>query len=245
MLQAKNNREDGGRGVFFALHLYRLPSTPAFYSSLRETVELLRQSGYHTQLGFAWKDPYIQKARNYLVKQFLNSDCDTLFFVADDLEWPAKMALEFIGMSDNIVAGVYPQKNIPLRYPVGVNKGVHGIPLTRPDGCVSAARVQTGFLRIKRVVFENIIEGYPELSFYGKKNGKPINISHDFFPQGVRNHSWIGEDYAFCDLWTGLGGKIWVVPDIDLIHHSEDKGYKGNYHQYLMSLPGGANYKEK
>lgn len=221
-----------------------MPDCPSFYNSLGNTIKLLNDNGWQTRLGFAWGDPYIQKARNSLVKQFLKTDFDTFFFVADDLEWDPEDALKVVSMDDPVVAGVYPMKTNPVRYPVLIRTDKTGIPLTRDDGCISALRVQTGFLRIHRNVFENIIEGYPELSFYGAKNGEPVNISHDFFPQGVHNHRWIGEDYAFCDLWTNLEGKIWVVPDMDFTHYKGEVGYFGNYHEYLKALPGGVNYKE-
>lgn len=234
------------RKVFFGLHFYRMPDCIPFLISFKRTLKLLKERGYTTQNGFAWGDPYIQKARNNLVKQFLESDCDIFFFVADDLEWNPEDALKVIETNGEVVAGVYPQKSSnPIKYPVSVERGGQGIPLTRPDGCISAKRVQTGFLRINRIVFENIVSGYPELAFYGVYNGKPIGMSHDFFPQGVHNHRWIGEDYAFCDLWTGLGGKIWIVPDIDFSHYAGGREYFGNYHEYLKQLPGGINENKK
>lgn len=234
------------RKVFFGLHLYRMPDRlhqKPFLASFKGTVELLESKGYTTQKGFAWGDPYIQRARNHLVNQFLESDCGVFFFIADDIEFDPHDALRLIETEGDVVAGAYPiMGGNPIKFPVDVNKGPHGIPLTRDsDGAISAKRVQTGFLRIRRKVFEDFIAGYPELAFYGVHKGRPYSIRHDFFPQGVHNHRWLGEDYSFCDFWIRLGGEIWIVPDIDLTHHSEKKAYFGNYHEYLMRLPGGKN----
>jgi len=224
-----------------------MPDCLPFLYSFKRTLALLKDKGYEAQKGMVFGDPYIQKARNTLAKKFLDSDCDCLFFLADDLEWDSFDALRVIEADGEVICGAYPQKFEPIKFPVFINKNAGGIPIIREDGCVSARRVQTGFLRIDRVVFENIIKGYPELSFYGVKDGVPVGISHDFFPQGVRNHRWIGEDYAFCDLWTGLDGKIWIVPDMKLTHwkwgkeKEEQKGYDGNYYKYLKESVGGSN----
>ena len=226
--------------IFFALHLYRMPDCKEFVKSLNNAAVVLRSHGYTPYKGCVFFDPYIQKARNRLVQEFLASDCDTLFFVADDLEFSTDDLMRVIETPGRFVVGVYPLKTSPIRWVVGYNTHPKdNTPVVREDGCISATRVQTGFMRIHREVFENIIGGYPELSFYGRKNGKPINVKQDFFPQGVHNHVWIGEDFAFCDLWTKLGGKIWIVPDLTLTHHDPGKGYKGNFHEYLMGLPGG------
>lgn len=229
------------KNIFFAFHLYRRPECIAFWSSFRAAATLLKQHGYIPYFGVAWQDPYIQKARNDLASQFLKSKCDTLVFVADDIEYKAEDLLKLIETPGDVVAGAYRLKSDEEEYPVRIHVGPHRVALTREDGCILASRVQTGFLRINRVVFERLIEGYPELGYWGLKNGEKTNIAHDFFPQGVRNHRWIGEDYAFCDLWTGLGEKIWLIPDIDLTHYEGEIGYPGNFHEYLKKRPGGIN----
>jgi hypothetical protein len=229
--------------VFFGLHLYRYPECPAFWSSLKRAVNLLKQHGYTVCHGIAYNDPYIQKARNNLVAQFLKSNCGIFIFIADDLGYSAKDMLRLIETSGEIVAGAYRLKTDEDIYPVRIHSDSNGKPLVRSDGCISATMVQTGFLRIQRNVFKKIAKVHPELAFYGIKNGMKVDVQHDFFPQGVHNHKWVGEDYAFCNLWTGIGGNIWIVPDMDLTHYSESQGYLGNYHKFLMSLPGGKNHK--
>jgi hypothetical protein len=226
------------RSVFFALHLYRKPECAAFYSSLRNAVTLLKEHNIIPYYGVAYGDPYIQKARNILVSKFLSFDCDSFFFVADDLEYSAEDALRVIEAEGDVVAGAYPLKSDDLDFPVVVNRGPHGSPLVRDDGCISAKWVQTGFTRIHRNVFERIILEYPGLAYYGIKDGKRINVKHDFFPQGVKGHIWVGEDYAFCDLWRGIGGEIWIMPDITLTHYDGEIPHTGNYHEYLISLKG-------
>lgn len=226
-------------GVFFGLHLYRSPECPAFWTSMRQAVKLLKKHGYTCYYGLVFGDPYIQKSRNNLVKQFMDSNCDMLFFIADDLEYSPEAMLEVIETPGDLVVGSYRLKSDDVQFGTHPNTGVHNSPLVREDGCIDCKWAQTGFMRINRNVFEEIAKAHPELSFYGVKDDKKINVSYDYFPQGVKNHVWMGEDYAFCELWTDLGGKVWIVPDLYLTHHGGDKEYGGNYHEYLMSLPGG------
>ena len=234
----------GMNKVFFGLHLYRMPSCTQFLDSLNATGRLLKSKGYEANKGAVFCDPYIQKARNNLVHQFLETDNDIFFFIADDVAFKPEDALRIIEVPGDIVVGVYRTKEKRENYPVDIVRDLKGFPVTREDGCIAARRVQTGFMRVHRRVFENIILKYPGLSYYGIKDNEKIDVRHDFFPQGVHKHVWLGEDYAFCELWRGIEGQIWIVPDIDLTHYEGDKGYKGNYHKYLKSLPGGIDYKE-
>jgi len=239
-----DNNNINKHGIFFGLHLYRRPEEPVFYSSMKAGVKLLKQHGYTCCCDVAYQDPYIQKARNKLVQQFLKSNCDTFIFVADDVEYSPEDMLRLIETPGDVVAGVYSKHTTPAEYPVRIDIDNTGHALMREDGCISAKLIQTGFLKIKRVVFEKIILHYPELAFYGIKDGKRIHVRHDFFPQGVNRHRWYGEDYAFCNLWTGIDGKIWIIPDITLIHYKNGKGYPGNFYKYLRRLPGGNLCKE-
>ncbi len=42
------------------------------------------------------------------------------------------------------------------------------------------------------------------------------------------------EDYAFSRRWLALGEDIWLVPDLQLDHHSADQSYPGNFHRFLL-----------
>lgn len=229
------------KNIFLAFHFYRRPECKEFWSSLKAGVTLLKNKGYVIHAYSIMGDPYIAKVRSALANKFLKSNCDTFIFLADDLKYKPSDLLQLIETSGDVVAGAYRIKTTKVKYPVTINRDKDGFPIVREDGCISAKWVQTGFLRINRCVFEAIMLHYPERAFYGIKDGKKVNISCDFFPQGtgIISHKWIGEDYGFCELWRGIDGKIWIIPDMDLTHYSKDEGYVSNFHEYLMRLPGG------
>lgn len=235
------------KNIFLAFHFYRRPECKEFWSSLKAGVALLKSKGYTVYSSMVLGDPYIAKVRNTLAYRFLKSECDTFVFLGDDLQYKPNDLLRLIETPGDVVAGVYRIKTTKVNYPVAINRDKGGFPVVRKDGCISAKWIQTGFLRINRCVFEAIMLHYPERTFYGVRDGKKINMHCDFFPQGtgILSHMWVGEDYGFCELWRGLGGKIWIIPDMDLAHYENRVGYFGNYHVHLMCQPGGKLCKRR
>lgn len=233
--------------IFIGIPFYREPKCPAFVRSLIVTIKGLKESGYECYAGTVYGDSFVQRARAKLVQQFLKTDCDTMLFFDDDGEWGLDALLKLINTPGDVVAGVYRLKVEPsvIKYPHGICLDRDNLPIVRDDGCIKAWGVSMGFTKIKRQVFEKLIKAYPEKEYYSVKDGKPNDYYWDLFPQGVYDHRWLGEDYAFCRLWTNIGGKIWVIPDIDFIHHSQNDAYPGNYHEYLMRLPGGCKENKK
>jgi len=44
---------------------------------------------------------------------------------------------------------------------------------------------------------------------------------------------WYGDDYGFCKLWTDLGQRLWIIPNVTLTH-SGSKVYEGNLHDHMV-----------
>lgn len=79
------------------------------------------------------------------------------------------------------------------------------------------------------------MKAYPELVY-----GPAYAPSVDLFNHGAHKGCWWGEDYAFSRNWTDCGGDIWLVPDLDLNHHTADEVFVGNFHKFMLSQPGGS-----
>lgn len=199
---------------------------------------LCAEKGHTAEFSLLTGNCYVQAARNELVRKFMESGADMLFFLDDDVSWKAEDALQLIEMDDDVVAGIYPKKTDVPDYPVVIHTyPVTHYPVVRQDGCIAATGLPTGFLRISRSVIERLQEAYPGQRYEDYDNGKKVGENYDLFPQGVSNGRWYGEDFAFCNLWAAIGGTMWVVPDIDLTHHSKDRAYPGNYHRFLLEQP--------
>ena len=122
--------------IFLCTPSYRGIQHLPFLESLEKTMELLQYHGHEATFTLLKGCCYVQVGRNDLVWQFLRSDADVLFFLDDDISWPAEAALKLIHSGDDIIAGVYPLKNDSGIFPVTVKVGAHEIPVHRPDGCV-------------------------------------------------------------------------------------------------------------
>lgn len=234
-------------GVLFARPVYREIQCAPHLKSLADTMQLASDHGYGVAMCKHLGGAYIQHSRNWLVKQFMDSTCEVLFFVDDDLSWNPEDALDVLETPGEVIAGVYPRKTEPLDFPVVIHADEEGLPIQRRDGCIWASHVPAGFLAIRRSAIEKLRSAYPELHYSDLDEKGQIQGGYfDMFPQGVHKGRWWGEDFAFSRLWNEIGGKIWVVPDITFTHYGGPKGsYTANYHEYLLGCPGGSKDQSK
>ncbi len=100
--------------------------------------------------------------------------------------------------------------------------------------------VGTGFMMIPRSTFTRYKNFYPDNSYlpHPEKLGVPTDPSsamHSFFNPKIDPETkyYIGEDYMFCKDVKKMGGKIWILPWIELTH-------AGSYH-YTSSLSKAAS----
>jgi hypothetical protein len=227
------------RHVRFATASYSGKPCQKFLDSLAATDDLLRANGWLVSFQMVVGDCYVQHARNELAQQFIESDATDLFYLDDDLGWPAEAALRLLEKPDPLVFGAYPFKRETPGFPVVIRTDALGYPMVRPDGMISATGAPTGFMRIKRSVIERLRAAYPGQKYGGYTiDGKTMPESYDLFPQGVKDGRWWGEDLAFCNLWLGILGDIWCEPNITFDHIGrEGRVYRGNYHEFLLAQP--------
>lgn len=247
--------------LFIGVPAYRGLQCVPFLNSLEATVRLLAEWGVSSEFHMVTQSPYVQTARNTLVRQFLASRCDRLLFLDDDISWEAGDVLRLLNAPFDAVAGVYVLRQDEPNYPVvlrcddeGQAYSITPKPLYDGDPAQTyliATRAATGFMLLSRAVFTQIQEAYPEREYDDWPANEPgqIEVHFDFFPQGVHNRRWIGEDFAFCNLWSGIGGSVYIVPDMTLWHHGVDedgnpKAWRGNLAEYLRGLPGGIEHGE-
>ena len=231
--------------VMFGVPTYRGLDCLPFLDSLKETTELFLANDIDCMLQVSDTGCYVQVSRNRLAQLFLESDCDKLLFLDDDVSWDPRGALEVVLAGHPIVGGVYPQKDDfdkHAPFAVVLKCSEEGIPLC--DGpYLRATHTVGGFTCVDRSVFEQIQDANPHLRYYDCELGTDELVPRfDFFPQGVHRGRWVGEDYAFCEMWWKLGGEIVIVPDITFGHHRNGKSWYGNLWRYIKQLPGGADH---
>ena len=170
-----------------------------------------------------------------MLRKALDAKADVIVFLDHDLSWEPKDLLKLIETEGDVVSGTYRFKKDQVEYMGALIGDDNGFPITRKDGALLAHSVPAGFLKITRNAVNRFIAAYPELCY-----GEKCNPCVDIFNHGAHKGVWYGEDYAFSRNWNDLGGKIWLVPDLNLNHHTTEKCYEGNYHKFLMKQPGGS-----
>jgi glycosyltransferase involved in cell wall biosynthesis len=204
--------------------------------SLEASVPLLDSSGWTHYMVSEVGSPYISCARSIMLRKALDIKADVIIFLDHDLSFDPQDLLKLIETEGDVVAGTYRFKRDKVEYMGALQPDINGNPIVRKDGTVKGHWIPAGFLKITRNAVCRFIEAYPELT-YGDKCAPHV----DLFNHGAYKGVWYGEDYSFARRWRELGGDINIIPDINVNHHTAENEYKGNYHQYLMTMPGGSN----
>lgn len=226
--------EKGGKRVVLCIPTITRPYQ-ACLDSIAASVPLLQAAGWSDSATWQVGCPYISAARSLMLRRALDAKADVVVFIDHDLSWDAGDLLKLIEADGDVVAGTYRYKREPEEYMGRLMPGIDGRPQVRNDGAVKAFCVPAGFLKITRAGVSRFMENYPDL-WYGER----CNPHVDLFNHGAHNGIWYGEDYAFSRNWVEKCGDIWVLPDLSLNHHADDKAYPGNFHRFLLACPGGS-----
>ena len=164
-------------------------------------------------------DPYLAKVRSKIATMFLQDwpQATDLFFLDDDVGFPADAALRLIDCDKDLVAGVYPKKNDKQEWTTELHAN-RETGLIRDGNLCLAAYAPTGFMRIKRHVLERMAA---ESGTFADTNAAGRTVEcYNIFEMGYHKEDkrWWGEDFAFCRRWVDMGGEVWVDPDIEFTH---------------------------
>lgn len=178
-------------------------------------------------------DALIARSRSILATKFLDeiTDSDVLVFVDGDITFsPADFAKVVEGAREtgDIYGGLYVTRarephlaSLPLREQAWAFQDT---PERRPQ---ELRYLATGFMAIPRAVLEDLwaggfddIDGGHCLHRYdlGTTGDRPIDFFRTFgIAEGEGSH-WLSEDWAFCERWRQLGGKVWGDQSVMLGH---------------------------
>ena len=206
--------------------------------------------GISVQFYYLFNESLITRARNYCVDEFLRSECTHLLFIDSDIGFNYKDVFTLLHLCDeesdmDIVTGPYPKKTIAwekvkqamdhgygqdnphqLDQFIGdyVFNPVKGVKSFRIDEPVEIQEGGTGFMMIKRSVFEKYAEAYPDLKYL------PDHARTEHF-DGTReitaffdtiidpdSKRYLSEDYMFSYNARKIGLKVWMCPWMQLTH---------------------------
>lgn len=192
------------------------------YATVKGLLNVERFAGKH-DLSLAVEviphDAFIGKARNIIAHKFLSSGFEDLIFIDADIGFDLPDFMMLAKADADIAIGLYRMKeqtpHHAARFPALMSNPVELHP--KDDNLVRMEYGPTGFMKIRRKVFEAMMEKWPDDWFQDDIRGKMF----DFFPCGRFGNYFVGEDIGFCNKARECGFQIWGVQDIALGHYGE------------------------
>jgi glycosyltransferase involved in cell wall biosynthesis len=182
--------------------------------SLLDTIATLgRERGLSCQPFFVMGNAVISYARALCVHKFMELGADYLLFIDSDLRWSAEGAVALIDSPHEFVAGVYPLK---MDKKIFMTRNLRETPT---QNYLEADGVPGGFMRLKRSVIEKMIKAYPETKVTFHKDKPDEQNVYLLFEHMIVDDEPLGEDYAFCERWRRIGGKIFINPGLPFAHY--------------------------
>lgn len=213
--------------------VFAVPSATGWCSmqhrdSCIQLTQLLQARGIpHAWIGTGGK-LYLDLVRDTLATTFLEDfpDATDLFFIDDDVGFPAEAVLQFLVRPEPVLTGAYPKKTIleggGLDFPVrllGEDKGDGRPVLIENNGLLRVDRMGAGFLRIKRGVLEHLAEHGGLTRYRDPDSGRQL---WHFFSAGVLEIEgelvYCGEDTVFALRCISNGFEPWLEPNINFAH---------------------------
>jgi hypothetical protein len=197
--------------------------THHFASSVLRLQKAAIEAGMGLTVRMLGGDALITRARNILVDEFLKlPDATHLLFIDADIGFEADQVFRLLAADKDVCGAAYPLKGRiggEMHYVVDIIPGGEAI-----DGFARASYLGTGFMMIRRSVFDRFAAHYPAIAYRGLH--APMNIPgregghHAFFDCMIDPVSgiYLSEDFTFCKRWVEMGGEIWVDLDSRLTH---------------------------
>jgi len=162
-------------------------------------------------------DSLVQRARNVMVRKFLETEYEYLMFIDSDIEFEPDDVAKVWNIEGEIKGGIYPMKHPEKDWYAAWSGGK----LIQELGSevMECDYLGTGFLMVRRTVFERMQDECPELTH---AEGEYEDV-HAWFNPRVEDTGqgpiYLSEDYEFCHTVREMGYKIYADPTVKLLHH--------------------------
>lgn len=200
----------------------------------------------------------IPRARNGIVAKFMGDvDATHLMFIDADITFNWQTILKLVLMNRDLSGGCYPKKMInwdkvranlqqdakmaddilmgkSLDYVFNPVYHVEDQKLMMhvDNGMVKVKDIGTGFMLIKREVFEIMMYKHKDRQYRNNVSGYGDERCDDYFYTlfdtqiDPTSRVYLSEDYLFCKLWAEQGGDCWLDLGINL-NHTGTMDFKG------------------
>jgi len=202
--------------------------------------------GIEVKFSFLFNESLVTRARNYIVDEYIRSGFTHLLFIDSDISFDPNDVIALLALDKDVIGGPYPKKSInwgaiwkaskrlatdpnfdESKWSPGELEGVAGEYVFNPVPGTTQFKVTeplevmeigTGYMLIKRHVFDKFREEYPHLNYKPDHAGQPnfdgSRYIHAYFDTVIDpdSHRYLSEDYMFCQYWRAIGGSVWLCP---------------------------------
>jgi len=229
--------------IFVATPMYGGMCIGNYASALMQLPMIISRAGMRMYYTYMMNESLITRARNRIAYDFLATDATHLMFIDADIGFNPNDIVEMVKRDVDICCGLYPKKEISWgRVTQAVQMGVPPHELKDHTGTfvvnlVNNERIEvkvnelmeitnggTGFMLIKREVFEALADKVPEYTndmYLSTDVVETPNMIKEFFATSIdpeANNRLLSEDYHFCKLARKNGFKIHAAPWVQLTH---------------------------
>lgn len=228
-----------------------------YVQGLLLTMQKARELGVEVAWCQITNESLITRARNELVRVFLESDRDYLMFIDADIGFDGEAVFQLMAADVDIACGIYPKKEVnwdsvkraaqagkdDLQDYGGAfvfNMIGSGDAESNEHGLIEVRHGGTGFMLIKRGVFDHLAPHVPTYRTSSMRDADGeylMPLTYEFFATSIDDSgALLSEDFHFCELFRKHGGKIYANPFIKLDH-------MGSYTYNGDILKSGGNLK--
>lgn len=230
--------------LFIATPMYGGQGAGMYSKSCLDLNSLLTAHQIEHRFSFLFNESLITRARNYLVDEFLRSGYTHLLFIDSDIDFQPMDIFALMHLDKDIIGAPYPKKSIKWDNVIEIVKKYPNITPAELELCtgdfvfnpvpgtkqfsvtepLEVLEIGTGFMMVKRAVFDKYAEEYPHLKYkpdhVGQANFDGSREIHAFFDTVIDPDSdrYLSEDYMFCQNWRKIGGQIWLCPWMQTKH---------------------------
>lgn len=215
--------------VFLSTPCYGGLCLEQYATSILKLQLLLTQKGHQFYIDTTENESLVHRARNVSVGRFMQkSDADYFMFIDADIDFDPESVVRLIESGHDISVACYPKKCVfwnqakdavdnnderdmaMLSASLVVNFGAQSRQIE--NGFIEILDGPTGFMLIKREVFEKMEKHYPELMCKNDHQNRDFDDYCALFDCMIDPVSkrYLSEDYAFCRRWQQMGGKIYA-----------------------------------
>ena len=214
--------------IFVATPMYGGMNHGLYMKACLDLQGLCMAYGVQVKFSFLFNESLITRARNYLVDEFLHrSECTHLLFIDSDIHFDPNDVIAMLALDKDVIGGPYPKKAIKwksIKTAVKKNPDIDPGSLEKLAGDfvfnpvkgtaqftvsdpLEVLEIGTGFMLVKREVFNKMEEAYPMIRYL------PDHVGQQHFDGSRYIHAFFDTVIDSKDSITGGGSDRYLSED--------------------------------